>query len=359
MQCITVLLTLVAVMLVVGATAQNRDVKWVDAARFLTGKIAPTPQPYHRVDTARYDFTPAENRLVRNSVGLTVLFSTDSRSISLRTAYVATPHRPNLSDISTAGYDLYIKRDGEWLFADAGVHKNLDGSIPLELVANMDGSVKECLINLPMFSELSSLEIGIDAEATIEAVSNPFRHKIVYFGSSYTHGGCVSRPGMNYPTQLSRLTGLNIVNLGVSGNSVLQPSFARVLADSDADAFMFDAFSNPSAQTIEERLLPFIALIRASHPHTPMIFVQTIHREDSNFDLVRAGREEQRFDMVKRMMKQAMKQFDDVYFIDVEMTGTDHETSADGDHPSDLGHYRWAHAIQPKVVKILAKYGIR
>lgn len=39
-----------------------------------------------------------------------------------------------------------------------------------------------------------------------------------------------------------------------------------------SDAMVFDAFSNPSAQMIRERLIPFIARIREKLPTTPLIF---------------------------------------------------------------------------------------
>ena len=71
-----------------------------------------------------------------------------------------------------------------------------------------------------------------------------------------------------------------------SGNCKLQPYFADYLGDvKDADAMVFDAFSNPDAKMIEERLIPFIERIRAKLPSTPLIFVQTIYRESGNFDL--------------------------------------------------------------------------
>ena len=55
-----------------------------------------------------------------------------------------------------------------------------------------------------------------------------------------------------------------------------------------------------------------------------------------------------------------MKRFDNVYFIDkADLTGTDHVTSADGTHPSDLGYWRWAQNLQPELLKVLKKHGIR
>ena len=64
----------------------------------------------------------------------------------------------------------------------------------------------------------------------------------------------------------------------------MEQFFAHVAAACEADAFLFDSFSNPSAQQIEERLEPFVATIRAAHPTTPLIFLQTEVRESRNFN---------------------------------------------------------------------------
>ena len=66
--------------------------------------------------------------------------------------------------------------------------------------------------------------------------------------------------------QLSRKTGLHFINLGCSGHSTLQSYFAEPLADADVDAFLFDAFSNPTSKEIEERLFPFIEIIQEKNP---------------------------------------------------------------------------------------------
>ena len=51
---------------------------------------------------------------------------------------------------------------------------------------------------------------------------------------------------------------------------------------------------------------------------------------------------------------------DNVYFGDkADLTGTDHVTSADGTHPSDLGYWRWAQNLQPELLKVFRKCGIR
>ncbi|MFQ6940350.1 MAG: SGNH/GDSL hydrolase family protein [Alistipes finegoldii] len=114
-------------------------------------------------------------------------------------------------------------------------------------------------------------------------MENPFRHKIVVHGSSITHGIAAGRAGMAYSSRLGRDTGLYCINLGFSGQCTMQPEFASYLSRVEADAFVFDCFSNPSAEVINERFDAFVDTIRRTHPTTPLIFLQTIRRETRNF----------------------------------------------------------------------------
>lgn len=341
--------------------AAMAQVRFVDAADLnLIGQALPTSHPYHRIDTTVYKgFTPEENQQVRCSAGLAVTFKTNSPRIDVWATYNYARRGDNTAGISDAGFDLYIHQDGQWLYA-ASMSPRKRGDA-FTLIKDMDASEKECLLYLPIYSELASLKIGVAENASIAPTENPFRHKIVIFGSSFTHGMSTSRAGMSYPMQIERSTGLYFCNLGCSGNCRLQPYFADYLREvKDADAMVFDAFSNPSAQMIRERLIPFIARIREKLPTTPLIFVATIHRESCNFNLTNRRNEAAKREAARETMAEAMKQFDHVYFIDKpNLTGDDHVTSADGTHPSDLGYWRWAQNLQPELLKILKKHGIR
>lgn len=353
--------TLLAAVALLAAGAAAAQMRSIDATELTTvGKVLPTSHPWHRIDTAVYKgFTRGENRQVRCTAGLAVAFRTNSPRIDVVAEYLYEQRGDNAPGISYAGYDLYIRKNGEWLYAASQVPRQR--SEPLTLVADMDDSEKECLLYLPVYSELGSLKVCVTEDSYIEAIENPFRHKIVIFGSSFTHGVCTSRAGMSYPMVIERQTGIQFCSIACSGNCKLQPYFAAYLADAkDADAIVFDAFSNPDAAMIEERLIPFIERIREGLPETPLIFVQTIYRESGNFDLKKRAFEEEKKAMARRMMAEAMKRFDNVYFIDKEgLTGDDHATSADGTHPSDLGYWRWAQNLQPELLKIFRKHGIR
>ena len=327
----------------------------------LIGKIHDnTPNPYHRVDTVKYKgFTVGENRQVRCATGLAVLFKTNSTTISVKTEYGWQYNSVSTMPIAYRGYDLYIKDNGKWLWAASGATKPENGSDNLVLIKNMDNTEKECMLYLPNYSEVYSVKIGTQEGSAIEALESPFRHRIAIFGSSYTHGISTTRPAMSYPMQLQRWTGLQFLSLGCSGNCKMQPYFADVLCDAEVDALVFDSFSNPNAELIEERLFPFIEQLQKAHPDIPLIFQQTISRERCNFDLATRKAEKAKQDMAAKLMKEACKKYKNVYFIQTDAADELEETSVDGTHPNDYGYTLWAKSIEKPLLKILKKYGIK
>lgn len=326
----------------------------------LVGKlIQDTPNPYHRVDTCRFKgFSRAENNQVRCSAGLAVLFQTNSSVISVKGEYGYCNMGVNTMGIALRGYDLYIKKEGKWVYASAKCPSDGNRSANTVLVRGMDQSMKECMLYLPMYSEMYSVKIGIEEGAEIQPLESPFRHRIGIFGSSFTQGISASRSGMSYPMQFMRNTGLQLLSLGCSGNSKLQPYFAEVLAAADVDAILFDSFSNPNAGLIQERLFPFIEIIQKSHPDIPLIFMQTIYREGRNFSESVDRYEKEKMAMSEKMMKEAMKKYKNVFFIYPDTGKEARESSVDGIHPSDMGYQAWARSIEKPVLKILKKYGL-
>ncbi len=327
----------------------------------LIGKIhEDTPNPYHRVDTVKYKgFTEYENQLVRLPAGLAVLFRTNSSVISVKTEYCWETYQTSTMPLSHRGYDLYIKDGDQWLWAAAGATKPEKSDRNLALIRDMDNTMKECLLYLPIHTEVNSVKIGVEKGAEIEAIESPFRHRIGIFGSSFTHGISTSRAGMSYPMQLMRWTGLQFLNLGCRGNCKMQTYFADVLCDADVDALVFDTFSNPDAAMIEERLFPFIEQIQKAHPDIPLIFQQTIYRERRNYCTSLDKEEREKQEIAEKLMKEACRKYKNVYFIRPDATSTLHETSVDGVHPGDYGYTLWAKSIEKPLLKILKKYGIK
>ena len=324
----------------------------------LIGKLMDTPNPYHRVDTCVFKgFTKGENDQVRCSAGLAVLFRTNSTTISVKSEFGFMNYGENTMGIALRGYDLYIKdTDGKWVYAASKADGRNRGNCVL--IKDMDNSEKECMLYLPIYSEEYSVKIGVEEGSTIEALDSPFRHRVAIFGSSFTQGISVSRAGMSYPMQFMRNTGIQLLSLGCSGNCKHQPYFADVLAASDVDAMIFDAFSNPSAEMIKERLFPFIEKIQAAKPGIPLIFMQTIYRESRNFCKSSDSFEQAKQDMAETLMEEAVKKYENVYFIRTNASDPSRDTSVDGTHPSDWGYMYWAKSIEKPVLKILKKHGL-
>ncbi len=353
-----VVLLLLTTVFSTAASAQ----KYIEASDLtLVGKLRPdTPHIYNRIDTLAYPgLTRSEISRARMSAGIIVAFRTDSKRIVVRTDYEYREEALKSSPLLYGGYDLYIRKDGKWLWAGAGVSKNNAIDKPAEIIKAMDGSMHECLLYLPMYSILNSVKIGIDEKATIEAIPNPFRHRVAIFGSSFTHAACASRAGLSYPAIFTRDTGINLLSLGVSGQCKLQPVFANIIADADIDALILDAFSNPKPEEVEERLFPFIETIQAKHPDIPIIFQTTIYREWRNFNTRFIKYEADRYDRCVAKVKEAQKKYKNIYLVYPNATDEWHDTSADGTHPNDRGYILWARSIEKPVLKILRKYGIK
>lgn len=342
-------------------SAAAQELKWVNAIDLgIQGYTKKSDKsPYYRFDHTPYEWN---NKTIvshaKKCTGLYITFKTNSKNIWA--TWENTPSRmgDNMTGIVQKGLDLYIKENGKWKFAGVG----RVSSVPEKskrtkaIVKNMVEGEKEFLLYLPIWCEMLSLEIGVDSNATIEGLPSPFRHKVIVHGSSITHGASASRSGLTYSALLSRNLGIDFVNFGFSGECKMQPQFLEFLKTCECDAFLFDAFSNPNAKEIGERLIPFVEGLVKAHPGKPLIFLQSPILETQN--TTQKERFNTRIELSRKMMKELSKKYKDVYYLEVEgAVGKD--GFVDGSHPTDLGFHRFVAAYQPKIAKILKKYGIK
>lgn len=332
---------------------------YFDAQKFtLIGKASSTPQFYHRVDTAKYNELPKTiKNLFTNSSGLAIMFKTNSNTISAKWSTSNPGSMSNMTDIALKGLDLYIKHNGKWVFA--GVGRPTANSTKAELVGNMAEGEKECLLYLPLYDELKSLEIGISDSSYIKPIPNPFHHRVIIYGSSITQGASASRPGMAYPARMSRSLGIDFINFGLSGNGKMEKTVADMIKDMDADAYILDCAPNPSAKEITERTAYLVKTIRQQHPNVPIIMVSGGWRENANFNIIQKERLLEKNENFKQEYeKLRISGIKDLYYIEGNILGDDHEGTTDGIHPNDLGFDRMLQDMQPSIAQILLQYGI-
>lgn len=344
------------------SAAATSETKYVDAATLtLVNKAHPTTQPFHRVEVADFpDLSKTVRLYYTFSTGVAVVFRTDSRAIRARWTTTDRKLGTHMTGLSQKGMDMYIKRDGQ---VDLRRHRpsRAGRRRPPGDHRRADGRHREGVPALPAAfrrAENARDRCGRRCRHRSRTRSLPPPDRGDRIEHHPRRGP--QPPGLAYPAQLERATGLEFVNLGASGQCKMDQFFAHVAAACEADAFLFDCFSNPSAQLIEERLDSFVRTIRAAHPTKPLIFLQTELRETRNFnDKIRKYEDEKRATS-EAGMRTLLRQDKNIYFINPGMPlGDDHEATVDGLHPSDLGHDRILEVIRPQIVKILRKYDIR
>ena len=180
MKKVTTLITLLFLInTLLGQTPKDVKYYFTEASELeLIGKILEnTSNPYHRVDTTKYKgFTVGENKQVRSSAGLAVLFKTNSTVITVKSEFGWMYEATNTMPLAYKGFDLYIKKDGEWLYAASKAQRRGNENENLVLINNMNTEEKECMIYLPMYSELNSLKIGVEKDSKISKLESSFRH---------------------------------------------------------------------------------------------------------------------------------------------------------------------------------------
>lgn len=358
---ITLVIIAITILSINDIFSQTTISNYISASNFtLVGKIFSTKNIYHRIDTVDYPtLPPAVKRLLTNSAGLAISFKTNSTAISAKWSTSSRKPSANMTAIAFEGLDLYIKKDGKWQFA--GVGKPNGNTTDTNLVKNMNNGEKECLLYLPLYDETTNLEIGIDSGAMIKASPDPFQKRILIYGSSILQGASASRPGMAYPARLSRETGLNFLNLGLSGSAKMEKAVVDMIAPITADAFILDCVPNSSPKEITERTAYMINTIQKHHPKTPIIVIQSIVRENGSFDQSIGQKvKEQNKNIKQEIEKLQQAGVKDLYLIlDTNLLGDDHEGSVDGTHPNDLGFDRMLQQLKPQIMDILKKYDVQ
>ena len=129
------------------------------------------------------------------------------------------------------GLDLYVY-DGEADVFKGTFVPPVESPKDFESVLYVyNAGMNEITINLPLYSGISQLYIGLDEKAQVEhGRKYRSRKPILYYGSSITQGGCASRPGNHYPSAIARENNVDFICLGFSGGAKGEPAMADYLA---------------------------------------------------------------------------------------------------------------------------------
>lgn len=286
--------------------------------------------------------------LYANTAGGRVRFKTNSSSFAVFATMGNTQCMPHMAFTGSVGFDLYVDNRYTKTFIPpwGGVPSNQSFC---SLIDTYNTEPKNVTINFPLYSEVSSLIIGLDKGAYVEApVNYKYEKPIVYYGSSITQGGCASRPGNAYQAILTRQFDCNHINLGFSGSARGEPAMSEYISTLDMHAFVCDYdYNAPSAEHLEKTLQPFFDAIRAKHPTIPFVLVSapTVYPTAATV---------KRFNIIKAVYDKAVNNGDNhVYLVngsEMMREFADDGATVDGCHPNDYGFVAMAKGIA-KVLK--------
>ncbi|MBR5139451.1 MAG: hypothetical protein IKV16_00205 [Clostridia bacterium] len=288
------------------------------------------------------------HQLYANTAGGRVRFRTDSPYIAISVKYNSFAKMSHFALEGSAGFDLYVGKDYRASFIPP--HAELEEGYE-KVVELGKGDMREITLNLPLYSDIKELYIGLSDTANISAPTPyKFEDPIVYYGSSITQGGCASRPGTSYQGFCERALDANFINLGFSGSAKAENAIIEYIKTLKMSIFVYDYDHNtPNSNHLMATHEKTFLAIREANPDLPIVIMS---RPKVRLSAV----EKEYLEIIKATYENALSRGDkNVYFIDGKalMAICGDEGTVDGCHPTDLGFYSMAQALIPVLKKCL------
>jgi len=302
------------------------------------------------------------------STGLMLRFRANSAEIKVRFIVEGQHALPHMPATGVSGVDLYaLSNDGDWLwcagkyaFGDTIVYnfKNLSPN------DNYHKKGREYRLFLPLYNKVKWLEIGTPEETEFAPLAVRPDKPVVIYGTSIAQGACASRPGMAWTAILGRKLDHPLINLGFSGNGMLENELISLVSEIDAKIYVLDCLPNltirPDSEndlTIEEvykRILNSVHALREKRPDIPIVLAAHAGYTDGDIN----PQSKHFYTEVNETLEQAYAKLKSegvkqLYIIPKEDFGQDTETMVDGTHPNDLGMMRYAEAYEKHIRTIL------
>ena len=358
------------------AVVDTNGVKWID------GRYLPLEGKYFKDVDDFYDRLPSGVTTNVNSgvwsmkhhtSGMLFRFRTDSRNLIFRwTPYYHSLEMDHMPSTGVSGIDIYRQdANGKWLYVRTG--RIRDAKKGGELSIGWTPGTP-CLVNLPLYNGIRSFSVGIDKNAKIEDLGprkSGIDKPVVFYGTSITHGGCASRPGLAFVNRVGRDLDVPVCGLGFSGSGRMELEMADHLARIDASCYVLDCLWNMNGirgnsydehdvkeagyapdvtiPVVRHRYEPFIRALRAKRPNTPIVMAEQCDvfcNGKSVKDTFIRG-------IYDKLIAEGWKNL--VYLPKEEMYSGDLEGTVDGCHPNDLGMATMAKAFGKAVKEALKR----
>lgn len=332
-----------------------RDIRDTQAKIF---GLYPTQGSYRRMpEDLSAGISPALNNLACHTAGGRCRFRTDSAYVAIRVERsIFEKSFSHMTYLGSAGFDCYIRQDTGYLYAGSLIPSQ-DSKEEYEAILHFpDRQMRDITLNFPLYDHVQRLFLGLQKDGMcLEPLEYTVEKPVIFYGNSVTQGGCASRPGTCYAAMLSRRLDFDYYNFGFSGNGLGEPEMAAYLAGFDASAFVMDYdYNAPDAAYLEKTHWNFYKVIREAHPYTPILIMPSIRCCIWEEDRMRFW---ERRNVVRATYDRAVTAGDEnVWWLegrDVLLPYGGLECTVDGSHPTDLGFWVMANAMEPLLREML------
>lgn len=342
------------------AVVDTNGVMWIDGKFLpLEGRVFDNVDHYY--DRLPCNVTTNVNAGVRNmkhhTSGMQFRFTTTSSIIHLKwvpyNRNLAMDHMPSTG---VSGLDVYTfdAESGKWRYLVTGrITKPTGSSLTVSIKPGTP-----IIVNLPLYNGIKEFKLGVKKGSTVAALplrKSGINKPVVFYGTSITHGGCCSRPGLGFVNIIGRRLDVPVVNLGFSGSGVMEYEMSEHLAAIDASCYVLDCLwnmgttngGNRKGRNVEENYEKFIRNLRAKRPNVPIIMAEQCD--------VRCGKPNKKDEYIRslynKLIEEGWKNL--IYLPKDNMYPGDFEGTVDGCHPNDLGMMTLADAFGGAVKKAL------
>lgn len=256
-----------------------------------------------------------------------------------------------------SGVDLYRYEDMAFCFGTYSFGDTIQYNYRVDKVVQV-GKEIEYILYLPLYNEVSHLEIGVPEGCSFSFVPAVKESPIALYGTSIARGACASRPAMAWANIVGRKLERPLINLGFSGNGKLECEIIELICEQYLELVILDCMPNMVAIGSDEIIrrmknavhriskVPNVAILVVEHAGNSNALTHQAQGEQS----ARCNQAQQ--EAYLQLQKEGVK---NLFYLPREELGLAPDAWVDYVHPSDYGMMQYASAMIKKLKGIMGR----
>lgn len=314
---------------------------------------------YDRLPTkAEHSVSEGIWKLASHTAGLQLRFRTNAAEIIIRYVVGNDLQMPHMPATGVSGLDLYSKNiDGKWQWAAGRFSFGDTISYRFSNLVTNDRHVndREYTLYLPLYNSVKWMEIEVPKPSIFTPLPPRIDRPIVVYGTSIAQGACATRPGLAWPSILSRKLDLPLVNLGFSGSGRLDRPLLDLMTELDAKLYVLDCLPNLvspyfSGSELYKRVVSAIDQLKEKKPGTPILLTEHDGYSDEAMNAPRKKEYSDANAILKTVFDSLVTAgVKNIHLLTKAEINQDIESMVDGVHPNDIGMMNYATAYEKKI----------